>query len=187
MKLNIRSILSAAATIAGTLNPGVGVVIGIVNQLLPKEKQLPITATGQDCEAAISGLPTDQQAEIYSQEIDLEMAKVESHTTIQTAMLEADKVGASTRPDIAMMFAVAILLVELPIAWGLTYQAFTSDNALEELKSCWPIILAMVVPLVSVSKTYFGNRQEDKRMRHAMAHGHPIPSQALGLIGKLLK
>jgi len=188
MKFNIKAILTAAATVAGTLNPGVGAAIGLINQLLPQEKQLPITATGQDCEAAIKSLPADQQANIYNHEIDLELAKVESHAAIQATLAQVDATGNTTRPKIALMMARAIILTVVPVAWCLSYALVMGEvEMIKAIADNYLIILALLALPAQLVKSYFGHRTDEKKTRYSLAHGQPLLPQPLGLIGKLLK
>jgi hypothetical protein len=187
--MNIRDILSGAAAIAGTLHPGVGAAIGLVNKLLPADKQLPETATGADVSNAVDKLPPDQQAAIYQSEIELQVVDIqESNSTVRT-MLESDAMNQhSTRPYIAKQsFHVVAFAVIISVAtWA---YAVISGKAVmvESVMDGWPFLLAVLGPLVVLLHAYFGVLRSEHKNRLDAARGVSSPSALSGIISKIIK
>ena len=185
--MKLKDIINLAGTATALVNPVIGGAIMAINKAVPYGDSLPSHATVSDIKAKLDTLPPDVREPLLERDIELQLAEIKSHTDIQTALAAADSTGSSTRPDIARLFAWAVVLVEVPIAWGITYVVFSSDDPLDSLAGCWPLILAMVTPLVTVIGTYFGKRTDEKKARYAVAHGQQIPEAVTGLIGSLLK
>ncbi|ROR94952.1 hypothetical protein EDC56_3767 [Sinobacterium caligoides] len=173
--MKIRDILTATASVAGSLNPALGAAIGAINLLLPKEKQLPITATGDDASKAVSCLSDEQQAQLLQHEIDVEIKKIETWRDIQEAHSKADSTGQSTRPRIAYMMAWAVLLAVLPLCWTLAY-AITSENdaTITAINASWPFIAAAIGTPTLLLRAYFGMRTKEKTARYKAASGQTI-------------
>ena len=81
--MNIWNIVKGVG--AGVISsvPGGSLVLSAVNALLPNDKQLPNTATGEQLGNAVSNLPPDKQAEILSKEFDVDITQIEqSNSTL---------------------------------------------------------------------------------------------------------
>lgn len=172
--MKIKDILKASASIAGTLNPALGAVIGVVNTFLPDDKKIPVSSTGNDVTTALDNLPPNVRQEIMAKEIDLEMARVESWADIQKVHAESDSSGNSTRPQIAMMMAWAVLLSIMPIAWAVSYAILTSDDPLESASKNYLLVLGLIATPTVLLRSYFGMRTNEKKARYAASVGQTV-------------
>ena len=59
------------AAVASTFIPGGPAVLSAVNAILPNDKKLPETATGQEIVNAVDALPPEQRASLMEKEVDL--------------------------------------------------------------------------------------------------------------------
>jgi hypothetical protein len=162
MKFSIGGILKGAAALAGTVHPGVAAAIGLVNEFLPEDKQLPETATGKDVDDAIEGLPPEAQRAIREKEIDLEIAREEGWTERYKAMTQAD--GQETRAHIVLqltrVLCFEILAFTVLIIWR--------PEVLESDALCVVFGVLTATP-ATVIMNYFGNlRREHSQRQEAM-------------------
>ena len=176
------------STIIRNIIPGGGLVVDLVNGFLPKEKQLPSDATGEQVTQAVSSLPPEQQAQLLSKEIDVELAEINSWTQVQGSLAEADKLGASTRPQIALMMAHIVAFV----VWGFSSMwivAIFRDqiDMVQRLAEAWPLMLAVVGTPTALLRAYFGMRTKEKRERYSVAMGQGKPTNILVDIAKAIK
>ena len=80
--------------------PGGGLLLGAINAILPADKKLPDTATGQDIDYVIKGLPAESRAAILDKEFDVELTQIkESYSTLRVMLEQDAKNQHSTRPE----------------------------------------------------------------------------------------
>ncbi len=182
--MNIGKILT---TIGGAaLNmfvPGAGEIIGAINNFLPDDKKLPATATGHDAIKAVNSLPPEQQQQIMSKQMDVEIAEINSFASIQQSLAAADSAGHSTRPQIAMMMAkiVSFSVIVLISMWCVAM--FNSDVAtLKTLSNSTPWVVTVLGTPTTLLFTYFGKRTKEKLRRYSMGAGQ---QQAPGLLSTI--
>lgn len=185
--MNLKKILNLGASLIGTAYPPLGAAIKTVNAFLPKDKQLPENATGEDVERSMEGMNPDMKADLMGKEIDLEIQEVKSHENIQIALAKSDETGSSTRPNIAYMMAWCVCSQVIAVVLCISLAAYGKTEGLAVLKDCWPMLVASIGTPTVLLKTYFGLRTEEKAIRQAVANGHPPPISPLGILGKLLK
>lgn len=183
--MKFKDIFKLIGTTTALVNPAVGGAILAINRMLPDTQQLHDNSTVDQLHSAFGTLKSTEQVAL--QDTDIELAEIKSHTDIQLGLAEVDKAGASTRPEIAIQMGWVIALVVVPLAWALLYAVATADSVMiTAIASNYMIVLALIAAPVTIVTTYFGNRQNDKRMRHSAAAGQPIP-EVVGLISKLFK
>jgi len=178
----------AGAAILKNVVPGGGLIIDLVNGFLPEEKKLPVEATGEQIGRTISGLPADQQAQLLSKEIDVEIAEINSWTQIQGSLAEADKAGSSTRPEIALMMAkiIAFIVIAFASMWIVAiYQNHVS--MIKALSESWPLMLTVLGTPTALLRAYFGMRSKEKKARYSAATGQPAQPNILADIVKAIK
>lgn len=141
--------------------------------------------TGNQLIEQIAALPADQLQQVYMAEIELQTTESNNFAAIQATLADADKTGNSTRPWCAKLIVSTVCLIDLCFAGGLLVSAFKSVDPMAALKDCWPLILAMLVPLLGVVNQYFGKRTEEKTNRARLAAG-AAPEHSKGLIATLL-
>lgn len=169
--------------------PGGGLLLGVVNELLPADQQLPTTATGQQIERAVDSLPPGARAEVLNREFDVEETQIrESHSTVRT-MLESDaKNPHSTRPYIAKQsfHVVAFVIIVAVSVWAIGI--FTKDDDLiKTIMDGWQFILAAIGPLVTLLWAYFGVLKTEHKNRLDAANGSSTPSGLAGILSAITK
>lgn len=185
--MKLGSILAkVGTTVFKSIVPGGSLIIDLVNGFLPKEKKLPNEATGEQIAQVVDTLPPDQQAQILSKEIDVELAEINSWTQVQASLSEADKAGASTRPRIALMMAeiVAFVVIAFSTMWVI---AILQDQVemIKVLSDSWPLVLAIIATPTALLRAYFGMRSKEKKDRYSAAMGQPI--QTPNMLKSLIK
>lgn len=168
--------------------PGGGLIVDFVNEFLPKEKQLSGDATGEQVTQAVNSLPPEQQAQVFMKEIDVELAEISSWTQVQGSLAEADKSGASTRPQIALMMARIVAFVVIAFASMWIVAIFRDQVVMvQKLTDSWPLMLAIVGTPTALLRAYFGMRSKEKKSRYSAATGQPAQSSLLTDIIKMIR
>lgn len=175
--MKLRDVLRGAATVAGTLNPAVGAAIGLVNQFLPDDKQLPQTATGADIEdAMVANIPPQQRASLYERKVDLEIAQEEGWTARYEAMCRSD--GQGTRAWIAKQMARVLVFEILAFTvWAFWYPEQLSNPVL------WTVFGTLTGVPGTLLLNYFGNLRKEQGQRAAAISG----VQPLGALASMVK
>ncbi|MDH4319876.1 MAG: hypothetical protein OEV73_00105 [Desulfobulbaceae bacterium] len=173
-------LLKAGSTALSVACPTAAPIIGMINSLLPADKQLPATATGQDVHSAIQTLPPDQQFAILTKQLDVEIADIDAWSRIVDSLAKADATGNSTRPWIAKWASIVVLLsiVAFMSAW---VSAIVTNNAatLEKINGSHMTILALLGPVIAWVDRYFGKRTDEKKARYSLAVGQAPAGGAL--------
>lgn len=157
--------------------PGGEAIIDAVNALLPADKKLGNDATGHQVSAAITTLDPNQQAAILSKEFDVEIASINAWAQVQGTLAEADKAGASTRPQIAGWMAFCVVIAVLAGVVGWIMAVYQKDAAaLKELQGSWPLLLTIIGTPTALLRAYFGMRTKEKRHRYSAATGVQAPN-----------
>ncbi len=178
--MKVSDILTAAATVGSMFFPALGPVINLANTLLPADKQVPESATGDDVAEAIKGLPMDRQAMILSADIDLKKTEILEHTKITSVLAKTDITGNSTRPAIADDFAKVISFVIILMVSMWAYAVMTGNKEmLGIIQDSWQMILAVTVPPLAVIRSYFGMRTDEKNTRQFAARGLNAPLRGI--------
>lgn len=175
--MNWKSGLKLLGGIAGTIHPGVGAAISVVNSFLPDEKKLPIDATGDQVIERYESLPADQQA-MASKRLDTELGMEREHTAQIQAAFAHDNTNNSTRPYIALQSVRVVAF--LTIAYMV--QRFWGEDVFT-----WQEILAMCAPFVLWANTYMNARKAEKIARYNVASGHPAVSGLAALVQQFRK
>jgi len=161
--------------------PGGGMLLGAVNEFLPKGSKLGENATGAELEAAVDALPASERTKLLAKEFDVE---IEAHHTLQ-AMLKSEQ---KTRPHIALgcFYVIAFTTIMTVGMWG--YAVF-SDKAVmvKAIMGGWPFVVAITGTLSTVLLSYFGNLVKDGKNKMDAANGISQPSGIAGLIGSFIK
>lgn len=171
--------------------PGGGLLLGAINAILPPDKKLPDTATGQDIHYVIKGLPAESRAAILDKEFDVELTQIkESYSTLRVMLEQDAKNPQSTRPRIALgaFRVVAFSCITVITVWS--YGVLTGDSELvKSVMGGWPFILAAIAPLTVLLQSYFGVLNAESRNRLDAANGTPTSGLAgiSGFISSLIK
>lgn len=168
-------LLKGFAGIASTLIPGGPAILAAANLFLPTDKQLPSTATGDQIISSIDGLDSDSKAQLMSKEIDLAIVESNNWSKNVASMNQADGVGASARPYIALMMAWTVLASIVFLMVALFWAIVTSDNdMIKALSDSWELILVALGTPSALLRAYFGMRTKEKHARYAAATNQPI-------------
>lgn len=181
----IKGVGSAAIT---TMVPGGGLLIGVLNGMLPKDKQLPATATGDDVNSAVNSLPPDQRAAIMDKEFDVELTQIkESNETLRTMLETEAKSPHTTRPYIAKgsFHVVAFAIIVVVSVWA--YAVLRSDDGMvKTVVEGWPWFLAVLGPLVALLRSYFGVIKQEHKNKLDAVTGGSTPSGIAGILSSLI-
>jgi len=159
--------------------PGAGPVINAVNAFLPDDKKLPLNATGNQVRLAVESLPPEQAALVMMKEFDVDIEEIRSWTEIQNSLSQADASGASTRPWIAKLMAMAVFIAVMIFMAAWAYAIFSVESdILAQLADSWEIMLAVLATPTALLRAYFGMRTKEKQARYNAASGQ---QQAGGL------
>ncbi len=172
-----------------TALPGTGsLIVGAVNALLPADKQLPESATGEQLSSAISKMPPEEQAAIMEKKYDVDIEEIrQSHATVQ-AMLKSDAENPhSTRPYIAKgsFLVLAFTIIVIVSTWS--YGVLSANHEIvRSIMNGWPFILAVIGPLIALLKAYFGILRQEHQTKLEAAGGAISPSGIAGAISSIL-
>lgn len=171
--MKIADILRLGATAGAIAFPPLAAALPLINAFLPPDKRLDGVATGNDILMAMAGLPQDKQEFILNAEIDLEKTKVIEHGKIQQALAAVDIAGKSTRPGTVVKLTNTICYVIILVVTMWAVAIFASElEMVGMITDGWPMILAIITPMLAVVRSYFGMRTDEKNTRQHMAHGH---------------
>ncbi len=183
----VKTIGSAAIQ---TALPGTGtLIVGAVNAMLPDDKKLPESATGEQVSSAISKLPPEKQTELMEKKYDVDIEEIrQSHTTLQT-MLKSDAENPhSTRPYIAKGSFHILAFTTIIVISTWSYGVLSANHEIvKSIMDGWPFILAATGPLVALLKAYFGILRQEHQTKLEAAGGVINPSGIAGLISSIFK
>lgn len=188
--MKLESILKKVGTsIIKNVVPGGGLVIDLVNDFLPGGKKLPTDATGDQVSQAVQSLPPEQQMQLMSKELDVEIAEINSWAQVQGFLAEADKAGASTRPKISLMMAQIVGFVVIAFSSMWIVAIFRDQvEMVQRLSDSWPLMLTVIATPTALLRAYFGMRSREKEDRYAVSTRQSIPATGfLANVVKLLK
>ncbi|MCK4620718.1 MAG: hypothetical protein KAT62_00745 [Desulfuromonadales bacterium] len=176
---SIKGIVAKAAPMLGTVLGGplggaAGSLIaaGLGVEESPEAVMQAISADPQAL-AKVKEIESNNQVEIQRLVTETTIAKEQGWTERYKAMVDAD--GQSTRPQIAMLMAWALLIPYVVIGCAMAYAIFTKQV---ELVDMWPTLLAYLsIPLAILNK-YFGELRKEQGQRLGM-------QQPSGLLGSL--
>lgn len=180
MKLNLKSILKAAATVAAPLissHPLGAAALAAINEFLPEDKQVGANATGKEVLDRIGALPSGQQAALLEKTIEAEVEKDRIFASSVQVMAEVDKAGASTRPYIAVLMAWYFVVTGVLLAVALLLAVQEGEAQLRAMGDLWMIVLMWMGLPIALLRSYFGLRTDEKNARYAAAVGQNIPAR----------
>lgn len=179
---------SVGSGIIRNVVPGGGMIIDVVNELLPDDKKLAKDATGADIDTAVASLPPAEKARIMEKEFDVEITQIKESNETVRAMLESDaKTPHTTRPYIAkgsfLVVAFASIMTISIWAYGVIIQ---DKEIVKAIMEGWQFVLAVIGPLVTLLWAYFGVLKTEHKNKLNAASGLTEPSGLGGLISKLM-
>ena len=164
-------------------------ILGFVNDVLPKDKQLSENTTGTQAMEAIAGLPENKQAEVLTKKFDVELAEISAHVDVIRALADVDMTGNSTRPAIARaqsnLIGFGVVITLGPIGYAIV----TGDKEMvDAVASIWPLIAAVLGISAGIVNSYFGKRYKEKAQKYeAVSNTSPATSLISNIVGKFIK
>jgi hypothetical protein len=152
--------------------PGGGLILDVVNELLPSDKKLNKSATGTDIQAAIDTLPPEQRNKLLEKELDVEITEIKEWSNVIESLAKADASGSSTRPQISLMMAktVSFAIILFISVWVVAIFR-NQEETLKQLHEAWPLMLTVLATPTALLRAYFGMRSNEKKSRYEMANG----------------
>lgn len=179
---------TVGSAIISTAVPGGPLLLAGINELLPDDKKLPPSATGQDVQDAVASLPPEQQAAVINKEFDVDLTQIRESNETLRAMLASDAASQhTTRPYIAKhafhMVAFVSVVVICLWAYGVAKQ---DEKLVTAVMNGWPFVLAVIAPFVVLLRAYFGVLKQEQRDRINGATGTSTTTGAAAIISGIL-
>ncbi len=151
--MNVWDIIkTVGSAVVSNVVPGGGAIIDLVNTVLPEDKKLPVTATGDQVRGALSALPPEQQSAIMNKQFDVDIAQIQESGSTLRAMLESEaKAPHTTRPKIALGAFYVVATISLTIVFGWLYAVIAKDAKLVgTITGGWPFVAAATAPFIAL-------------------------------------
>ena len=181
----VKNVGSAVIT---SVVPGGRLLLGAINEILPQDKQLPATATGEDVSSAIQSLPLDQRAALMDKEFDIDIIQIkESNETLRTMLETEANSPQSTRPYIAKgsFHVVTFAVIVVVSVWA--YAVLRSDDEMvKTVVEGWPWLFAVLAPLVALLRSYFGVVKQEQKNKLDAVTGRSTPAGIAGILSSLI-
>lgn len=180
--MKIKEILKkAGAGLVRDLVPGGSLIIDIINDVLPEDKKLPTSATGEQASHVIDSLDVETRFNLLEKQLDVDLATTQAKAETLQTMLEADaKTTHTTRPKIALQafYVVGVCTVLIVGSWcGAMW--LNRPDIVETIQHAGPFVGFLLGPLVFMLHAYFGIlRHEQSDKLNAMT-GQPANSGSL--------
>jgi len=186
--MKIKDIITAAVAVGGIVYPPLIAALPLINSFLAKDQQLGNFSTGRQVSGAIDQLIPEVRVQIRESEIDLEKTKVIEHSKIQHALAAVDITGQSTRPStvIKLTNTVCFTVITVVSVWCASIIA-KDQEMVSSVIDGWPMIIALIGPMLAVIRSYFGTRTDEKNTRQHMAHGADKPLSGLAGIVRAVR
>jgi len=178
--MNIKDILMTVGTGILSATPLGALALPVINALLPADKKLPVSATGEMATSAIGKLPPGEASKIELAEIQLEVEQERGRTARYEAMCAGD--GQETRARLVnkAMNALIGLSTIFVLAIAYVYIDKGAEVAFSyELAAVYGVVTATFAYVV---RAYFGDLRTETTSRHQTIDEKP---KALGLIAGL--
>ena len=151
----------------------------IINAFLPKDKQLGASATGDDAQKAIDGLPPEAKQQLLLAKINLKVEEVRGQTSRYEAMCKAD--GQETRAKQVNKAMNCLIILSLIFVAAVAY-VYSTKGA----EAAFSYEMAAVFATVSgtfayVVRAYFGDLKTETQSRHSVESG--VSPKAGGIAG----
>lgn len=169
--------------------PGGGVLLSVVDELLPKDKKIAPDATGADIMAQIEGLPEKDRGAIFDRQFDIKETEIKEKSATLQAMFAADAASThTTRPYIAKHSFHVVALVSFLVALALLVAVARGESDMvEALGKAWLLITGILAPFVMLLRAYFGILKTEQENKLNASQGNPVVSGVAGLLTKIIK
>ena len=177
----IKSVVAKAAPMLGTVlgGPLGGAAGSLIAAGLGVEDspEAVMQALSQDpaALAKVKEIESNNQVEIQRLVTQTVIAKEEGWTERYKAMTEAD--GHSTRPQIAMMMAWALLIPYILIGAAMAWAVIDESVMIEDM---WPTLLAYLMIPLGILNKYFGELRKEQGQRLGVNQSQGILGQFFG-------
>ena len=157
------------SAVLSSVIPGGGLILDVVNELLPGDKKLGRSASGDDVRRAIDTLPPEQRNKLLEKELDVEITEIKEWSKVVESLSKADASGSSTRPRISLMMArtVCFAIILFVSVWVVAIFR-DQGTTLKQLHEAWPLMLTVLATPTALLRAYFGMRTKEKKSRYDM-------------------
>ena len=172
--MDIKNILGKIGGVVGTVNPAAGAVIGIVNSFMPEDKKLPLEASVEQIEEAITTLSPEQR-DVAVKKIEAEIARITEQGQTDRAEVNAgvqaleimSRVGSQwswVRPFCVVALTVASIAIGLGVVVLLGIAIWNKDkDSIAALAGNWALFFSVLYLFMEVVKSYFGLRTIERQ------------------------
>ena len=188
--MDLWSIVKTVGTgLISTMVPGGAAIVAGINAVLPKDKQLPANATGQQAMDAIDALPPAERAAVMNKQYDVTIEQIkQSHDTVRT-MLTADATTPhTTRPYIAKhsFHVIAFAVITTTAIWA--YAVLTKNTEMvTAIMNGWPFVVGVNGTLATLLLAYFGILKQEQKNKLDASNGVAQPTGLAGLLTTIMR
>lgn len=183
--MKLFSILSKVGTaVVKNVVPGGEMIIGAVNELLPDDKKLPTTASGDQISQALDTLPAAERLQLLEKQFDVREEQIRQENETLREFLRTEAASPhTTRPKIARRAFWVVTIVTLAIVAAWLFSVVTGDTkTVTAIMDGWPFVAALIGPFVVWLNQYFGILSRESRNRLNASIGQPSETGIAGLL-----
>lgn len=183
--MNIKDILLTIGTGLLSSTPLGLAALPVINALLPKDKQLPATATANQAKDVIKHLDPGQAYKIEMAEIDLLVEEEKGRTERYKAMCSSD--GQTTRALLVNKAMNTLILLSLIFVSAIAY-VYMTEGA--QVAFSYELSLAFITvtgTFAYVVRAYFGDLRTETTSRHQTIDEKPRTEGFLTALIKRVK
>lgn len=183
--MKLFSILSKVGTaVVKNVVPGGEMIIGAVNELLPDDKKLPTTASGDQISQALDTLPAAERLQLLERKFDVQETQIRQENETLREFLRAEAASPhTTRPQIARRAFWVVTAVTLAIVCAWLVSVIKGDTeTVSAIMEGWPFVAALIGPFVVWLNQYFGILSRESRNRLNASIGQPSETGITGLL-----
>ena len=174
-------------TALSVVAPGIaGPAIAAINALLPGDKQLPATATGNQITAAAQDLTPEQRTQLEQSNIEADVQHDHDWTQRFQAMQSGTQGWAWVRPLIVLMFAAQVEIIITLYAFAIFNAALNNQTqTISSLTAAWVAVAGAIALPIAIIRSWFGFREQSKHRMAQMASSQTL-SPAPGLLSTII-
>lgn len=177
----LKSVAGPLASVAASLIPGGPLILKVINEVLPDDKQLGSDATGQQIADAVESLPPEARASLMEKRIDLDIAVERGMTERYQAMAASD--GQETRARIVTKAMNALIGITAAFVAATVYVYATSGAEVAFSGEMAAVFGVITGTFAYVVRAYFGDLRTEAKSRHQTVDDK---AQPMGVIASLL-
>lgn len=178
--MNIKSILKTVGMGLLSASPFGAAAIPVINALLPDNKKLPASATGNDAKEIIASLPPTEQVKIDLAEINLLVEEERGRTERYVAMASSD--GQETRAKIVVKAMNTLIGLSVVFVLATVY-VYVTEGAAAAFSVNMAIVYGTITATFAyVVRAYFGDLRNETKSRHQTIDDKPHQPSLLSVL-----